>query len=114
MKRLLFLVLVVLIYTGCKEKNSFTINGVIDGENSGTVYLNRLDLNTPVLIDSSKIGKKGTFRLKVKASEPDFDQVSLTPDNFITLLAVPGEKIKLGFNSRSLYDNYTVSGSEGS
>jgi hypothetical protein len=114
MKRLLFLFLVVLIYTGCKEKNSFTINGIIEGENSGTVYLSRLDLETPVLIDSSKISKNGSFRIKIKASEPDFYQVSLTPDNFITLLAIPGEKIKLGFSSRLLYDNYSVSGSEGS
>jgi cytochrome oxidase Cu insertion factor (SCO1/SenC/PrrC family) len=114
MKRLLFLVIVVLIYTGCKEKNSLTVNGVIEGENSGTIYLNRLDLETPILIDSSEISKKGTFRFKVKASEPDFYQVSLTPDNFITLLAVPGEKIKLGFRNKSLYDNYSVSGSEGS
>ncbi|MBK9390418.1 MAG: AhpC/TSA family protein [Bacteroidetes bacterium] len=114
MKRLLFLVIVVLIYTGCKDKNSFTINGVIESENSGTVYFNRLDLETPILIDSAKISKKGTFRIKIKASEPDFYQISLTPDNFITLLAVPGEKIKLVFTNKSLYDNYSVSGSEGS
>lgn len=114
MKRLLFLVLIVLIYSGCKEKNKITINGVIKGENTGNVYFHRLDLETPVLIDSSEISKKGTFRIKLKAGEPDFYQVSLSAENFITLLAEPGEKIRLEFNSNTLYDKYSVSGSEGS
>ena len=114
MKRLLFLVLIVLIYSGCKEKNTITINGVIKGENTGNVYFHRLDLDTPVLIDSSEISKKGTFRIKLKAVEPDFYQVSLSAENFITLLAEPGEKIRLEFNSNTLYDKYSVSGSEGS
>lgn len=114
MKRLLFLVLIVLIYSGCKEKNTITINGVIKGENTGNVYFHRLDLETPVLIDSSEISKKGTFRIKLKTGEPDFYQVSLSPENFITLLAEPGEKIRLEFNSNTLYDKYSVSGSEGS
>ncbi|MBI5009767.1 MAG: DUF4369 domain-containing protein, partial [Bacteroidia bacterium] len=87
MKRLLFLVLIVLIYSGCKEKNSITINGVIKGENTGNVYFHRLDLETPVLIDSSEISKKGTFRIKLKGNEPDFYQISLSAENFITLLA---------------------------
>jgi hypothetical protein len=114
MKRLLFLLLIALIYSGCKEKNSTTINGVIKGENTGNVYFHRLDLDTPVLIDSSEISKKGTFRIKIKVNEPDFYQVSLSAENFITLLAEPGEKIRLEFDSNTLYDNYSVSGSEGS
>ncbi len=114
MKRLLFLALIVLIYSGCKEKNSITINGLIKGENTGNIFFHRLDLETPVLIDSSEISKKGTFRIRLKTSEPDFYQVSLSSENFITLLAEPGEKIKLEFNNKILYDKYSVSGSEGS
>ncbi len=114
MKRIIILLTAVLIYSGCKEKNSLTINGVIEGEKSGIVYFSRLDLETPVLIDSAEISKNGTFRFRIKASEPDFYQVSISNDNFITLLAEPGEKIKLGFNSKILYDNYSVSGSLGS
>ncbi|HUX94462.1 MAG TPA: TlpA disulfide reductase family protein [Bacteroidales bacterium] len=114
MKRLLFLLIIIIVYSGCKEKNSIKINGVIEGKKSGTIIINRLDLNTPVFIDSVKISKKGTFHLRVRSNEPDFYQVSLTPDNFITLLAEPGEKINLQFNSQILYDNYTVTGSAGS
>lgn len=114
MKRLVFLLIIILVYSGCKEKKSFKINGVIEGKKSGIIIINRLDLNTPVLIDSVKISKKGTFHIKIRSNEPDFYQLSLTPDNFVTLLAEPGEKIKIQFSSQTLYDNYTVSGSEGS
>ena len=114
MKRILFLLVVILIYSGCREKTSFVIKGVINGEVSGKLAVNRLDLNTPILIDSVKISKKGTFRIRIQSTEPDFYQVSLSSENFITLLAEPGENITLNFNSPTLYDNYTVSGSTGS
>jgi thiol-disulfide isomerase/thioredoxin len=114
MKRLLFLLPVILIYSGCKEKNSFTVQGNIKGEKSGYVYLNHLDLDTPVFVDSAKIKSNGNFKFRIKASEPDFYQVCLSNTNFITILAEPGEKIKLSFSKKELYDNYTVTGSEGS
>jgi len=114
MKRILFLLAIVILYSGCEEKNSFRIHGVIKGNSSEHIYINRLDLDTPILIDSVKINKNGSFRIKIKATEPDFYQVSLSAENFITLLAEPGEKINLGFNSKELYDNYSISGSAGS
>jgi peroxiredoxin len=114
MKRIVFLLIIVVLYSGCKEKNSFIIKGVINGKTSGQIYINRLDLDTPVLIDSVKISKNGSFRKRVEATEPDFYIVSLSSENFITLLAEPGENINLRFNSTELYDNYTVTGSSGS
>jgi len=98
----------------CKNKNSFTIEGVIKEKTEKTIYLNKVDVNTPVLIDSAKIGKKGSFHFNVKASFPDFYQLGFSATNFITLLAEPGEKIKLGFSDKNLYENYTVEGSAGS
>lgn len=115
MKRILFLFALVLTFTGCKDKNSFLINGVIEGENKNkSIYINRVDINTPVLVDSSKISSKGTFRFKVKTTEPDFYQLGLSSENFITLLPEPGEKIDLLFKSQNLYEDYSVNGSEGS
>jgi hypothetical protein len=114
MKRILFLLSIIILYSGCKEKSSFRIRGEIKGKASDHIYINRLDLNTPVLIDSAKIRKDGKFRITIKATEPDFYQVSLSPDNFITLLAGPGEKISIHFDSTALYENYSVTGSAGS
>jgi peroxiredoxin len=88
------------------------ITGHIPELTSGYVYINKLEIDFPILIDSAKIRKNGSFRIRIKASAPDFYQVALDPDNFITLLAQPGEKINLIFSSIHLFDNYIVEGSE--
>ena len=114
MKRILLLFALILIISGCKNKGTFYVNGVINVATVKKIYLNRVDVDTPVLIDSSKISKKGKFRFKVKAKGPDFYQLGLSSTDFITLLAEPGESISLLFKSKNLFENYSVSGSTGS
>ncbi len=115
MKRILFLLTLILFAAGCKNKDVFYVNGIIQGENKyKSIYINRLDVNTPILIDSSRINKKGEFRFRINISEPDFYQIGSSATDFITLLAEPGEKIKLVFSGKNLFENYTITGSEGS
>jgi thiol-disulfide isomerase/thioredoxin len=114
MKRILFFLALIIILSGCKNRGTFSVNGVINGETKKYIYFNRVDVDTPVLIDSAKISKKGGFRLKVKASEADFYQLGFSSKDFITLLAEPGEKIKLVFGGKNLFEDYSVSGSAGS
>jgi len=114
MKRILFLLALVLIFSGCKDKSKFTVNGVVKDSKNIYIYLNSLDVDTPVIIDSAKISRKGSFRFRVKAKGADFYQLGFTTTNFITLLSEPGEDINLLFKGKNLFENYTVSGSAGS
>jgi thiol-disulfide isomerase/thioredoxin len=114
MKRILFLLIFILAFYGCKEKGTFSVDGIITGKPAKYIYINRIDVNTPVFIDSSKVSKKGRFRFKVKASDAEFYQVGFSTKDFITLLAEPGEKIKLEFKGNNLFENYSVRGSDGS
>jgi len=114
MKRILFLLALILFFSGCKDKSNFTVNGIIKGNKEKYIHLNRVDVDTPVLIDSSKISKKGRFHFKVKASESGFYQLGFSAADFITLLAEPGEEIKLVFDGKNLFEKYSVSGSAGS
>jgi hypothetical protein len=114
MKRILYLLALVFIFSGCKDKGKFTVSGVIKDSKEKYIYLNRIEVNTPILIDSAKISKKGSFRIKVKTTGADFYQLGFSSTNFITLLAEPGEKINLSFNSKNLFENYVVNGSSGS
>ena len=107
-----FLLILVISATGCVKNKTIKITGNIPEKSSGYVYINRLEINIPILIDSAKIDKKGFFRTKIKTSVPDFYQVALDANNFITLLAHPNEKINLKFSSQRLFDNYIVEGSE--
>jgi thiol-disulfide isomerase/thioredoxin len=114
MKRILLLLSLSLILFGCSNKSKFIVTGVIKGTKEKYIYLNRLDVDIPVLIDSAKISGKGTFHMKVKAADPEFYQLGISSTNFITLLTGPGEKINLVFNNKNLFENYSVKGSAGS
>jgi thiol-disulfide isomerase/thioredoxin len=114
MKRIIFLLTLVIIITGCNHKNQFSVNGVIKDSKTKYIYLSKQDVDTPILIDSAKISRKGSFRFKVKATGPDFYQLGFSTTNFITLLAEPGERINLLFNGKDLFENYSVKGSAGS
>ena len=111
MKRILYLLSLAFILSGCNNKNNFSVNGVIKNTKEKYIYLNRLDVNTTVFIDSVKISRSGSFKLKTKATGPEFYQLGFSTANFITLLAEPGEKIKLTFSGNNLYEKYTINGS---
>jgi hypothetical protein len=114
MKRTLFLLTLIIFFSGCHPKGKFSVEGVIKGETQKYIHLSRLDVDTPILIDSAKINSKGHFRFSVKATDPDFYQLGFSDVNFITLLAEPHEKISLAFEGKNLFEQYTVKGSEGS
>ncbi|TAL68495.1 MAG: redoxin domain-containing protein [Bacteroidetes bacterium] len=114
MKRILYILVLILTVSGCKDKGTFSVDGIIKDNTRKYIYIDKVDINTPVFIDSSKISKKGKFKIKVKASEVDFYQVGFSTNDFITLLAEPGEKIKLEFDGKNLFENYSVTGSVGS
>jgi len=113
MKRNFLLLLPILLLTGCQDKNTFTIKGVIRDPQKKAVVLNRVDVNRLELVDSSKIRSNGSFKFRVKSDGPDFYQLGYSVSDFITLLAEPGQKIKLSFNGKNTSGDYSVTGSEG-
>jgi hypothetical protein len=113
-RSLLFLAFAVTFIPGCKNKNYVRIEGTVKNNTSDHIFISKIDIDKPVLLDSSEITNKNRFRFKIKAEEPDFYQVSFSGTNYITLLAEPGEKVELTFTNDYLYDGYTVTGSKGS
>jgi thiol-disulfide isomerase/thioredoxin len=111
MKRILYLLALLLFLTGCNDKTKFIVSGVIKNSNEKYIFLNKVEVNTPIFIDSAKIKKNGSFQFKVKAKEAEFYQLGFNTSDFITLLTKPGEKITLTFSGKNLYDNYSVTGS---
>jgi len=115
MKRTLIFLMPLIILAGCQSKNSFKISGVISKPDNRTLFLKKVNVNSPVITDTSRVGKNGKFSFRnIKATEPDFYQIGFSDQNFITILASPGEKIKLKFNDSNLSRDYTVTGSDGS
>jgi PBP1b-binding outer membrane lipoprotein LpoB len=68
MKRILSFLALVLIISSCSDKARFNITGVLKNPAQKYIYLSKLEVDTPVLIDSAKINNKGSFRFKVSAT----------------------------------------------
>jgi peroxiredoxin len=113
MKRIASFFLFVLILTGCTDKSTIRINGNFKTKDHKKVYLGRIDVDTYVKLDSAKIRRNGNFSFKLKGSDPEFYEVGVSQTDFVTLLAAPGEKIKLSFTGKNFSDEYDVTGSEG-
>ena len=114
MKRILSLLALILIFSACQDKSKFSVTGVIKGETKNQIYISRLDVDTPIFIDSAKINSKGEFNFRIKSSDVDFYQLGFSVTDFITILAEPGEKINILFEGKTLYENYNITGSAGS
>lgn len=110
----LFFVTLIILHSGCSYKHSIRINGSCQNVQYKYIYLYKLNVDLPVKFDSARISKNGNFRLVIKASETDYYQLGFSSTDFITLLAEPGEKIKLTFKGKNLFENYTIDGSYGS
>jgi peroxiredoxin len=114
MKKILALMIPVLILSGCRGKDSFTISGHISDPQKKNLVLNKVDVDRLIFIDSIRITGSGSFRFRHKAESPDFYQIGYSDTDFITLLAGPGEKIVLTFKGKTTSGDYDVSGSRGS
>jgi peroxiredoxin len=114
MKKILLFFIPLLVLAGCRDKNSFSVKGTLPAGTGKFITVSRMDISTTEAIDSSRIRRDGSFRFRIKSEEPDFYKVGVSPTNFITLLAQPGEKIQIGFRDKNLFTDYAVEGSEGS
>ncbi|MFP4489520.1 MAG: thioredoxin-like domain-containing protein [Bacteroidales bacterium] len=110
-KRSAMLALLVLLAASCNNNDSIIIKGSYPGEGHDYIYINRVNLNNPVPVDSARISKKGSFRVRMEAEEPAFYTLGFDNNEFITVVAEPGDRISLDFNSRRMQNGYTVSGS---
>lgn len=110
----LVIILILIVSAGCRNADSFKVKGIISVPQKKSVVLKRLDIDIPVIIDSAKISSNGSFRFRAQVKYPDFFTIGYDDDDYITILAGPGEKIKLRFPEKNLSANYSVSGSPGS
>ncbi len=110
----LFILLIPIVLWGCNDKNQIQVSGNITDAKNVFIVIERVNINSKKIIDSVLIKSSGNFKFKLDAPEADFYKLSLSENNFITLLIEPGEKIKLKSNSFYIPGNSTISGSAGS
>lgn len=113
MKRLLYFIAVIILFTACNTSNNIEIKGTIEDGKEKTISLSELQISGIQFIDSVKIKKNGSFKIKSSTDIPRFYQLSISKTNFLTLLIAPGEKVQFVASSKDL-NKAKIEGSEGS
>jgi peroxiredoxin len=101
----------VLIFSACKPTH-FEIKGNISNADGETLILEKLELDRNIVMDTLVLGKSGRFSFDGDQLEvPSFFRLSLSPNNFITLLIDSTEQLKVTADGSHLEDSYRLEGS---
>ncbi len=115
MNRIILFISTVFLLAACSHKDQLKISGEITNGTDQVLYLNQLNLNGEVTIDSVKLGDKGNFKfLLPKLEYPTFFLLKLSDSNFITLLADSTERVQVVGDASDFAKKYTVKNSLGS
>lgn len=111
MKKILLLIATVLVVFSCKEENNFTLNGTVEGVQSGTVYLQKFSNKTFYVIDSAEI-KDGKFRLSRNLLLPEVYGLTLDTLKNSFLVFFDENPVTVVLDSSRYYRNTKVEGSK--
>lgn len=103
-----------IVLSSCDDSSKVRLSGNIDAGEDRVLYFDKLQVEGSRILDSVLLRRKGNFSFSTTTTEPAFYRLRLTDNNFITLLAGPGENITVNAAASNLPGTYTVEGSEGS
>jgi thiol-disulfide isomerase/thioredoxin len=112
-KNIALLLLPFLIYS-C-TRTGVVIKGKLKNSPQGSyIYLQELLVTGKGLTDSVLLDKSGSFKFKKEITNPSFFtlRVGQQHNNLVTILSMPGERIKIKGQADSLLQTYSVEGSE--
>lgn len=110
-KHAIYAVAAVLLLASCHRTN-VTVTGKIKDAGKRKVYLEQLNVDRTVVLDSTESDKDGRFRFKAEVQEPTFFNVTMDGKEFVTVIAQAGDAIEISGAFEGLGKNYWVDGSE--
>lgn len=115
MRKLIILLIIAsfFIYSCSNKGPKVVIKGKLENPKGSYVYLQELTLGGNGITDSVLLDNSGSFKFKFEINYPMFYTLKVGKDSkLITLLAKPGDRIKITGNADNLFKTYAVSGSE--
>ena len=112
MKYFSYIVCLLVLLTGCKDKDNFTITGKV--ENFGTahtVYLYGMGNQTMSVIDSTVLSGKGEFKFTKPSANADFFRIQIGTNEYM-LIAKNGDEIEFAADLKNQDHDYKLSGAD--
>lgn len=104
-----------LVVASCAKTDNFEVSGNIENADQQYITLQRIDLNSIVLVDSVKVKQNGTYSfLCDKLTEPTFFQLKLKNGKEVMLLADSTEHIVVNADMKNIDKSLEISQSIGS
>ena len=100
-----------ILLLSCNKRPDIIIEGSVKDGAKKTIYLDRLDINKALVLDSLKISNNNTFHFKIFADQPDLYVLRNSNGQIINLLLFPNEKVNIQANYTEFDKNYIVTGS---
>ena len=109
----------IVLFVGCTEKNgsNFTVKGTVKNANADVIFLEEAALGSmqPVIVDSAKIGKDGTFTLKTNAKEENLYVLRLAQQmNPVATVINDAPTVTVTADLTNMQQPYSVKGSSAS
>jgi peroxiredoxin len=110
MKRLSYVLLLCMVFTACKEKNNFVIEGQFKNAAAGSkVYLFGIQKDHALPLDSTVFSEKGDFKFTHSAPAVDFFRIA-SGNNEYMIIAKNGDQIKITADMADKTLAYNISG----
>lgn len=113
-KKLILFLIPVLALSSCGKKNTFTIEGTLQGGAGKTVYIEEIAPKQMIPIDSVLLDNNGHFEFTYEMPYQSFYNIRVSSQDFVMLLPNYGETITLTGDYNHFSPTYEVQGSEGS
>lgn len=105
-------VLVSLFLCACSGNNNRVIvKGSISGEEVSRITFSELDVYESKELGMKKLSRNGHFSFKIERLETSLILMATESDDYIVLIAAPGEEIEITADGSNISESYSVSGS---
>ncbi|MCK5169885.1 MAG: AhpC/TSA family protein [Bacteroidales bacterium] len=113
MKRILYLICGLIILSSCNNSNQLEITGTIENGEEKNLKFGELLVTGTEEIETIQLDKKGNFKFKLSSDIPRFYNLSVSKNNFLTLLLEPGETVRITAKASDI-SKAKINGSESS
>ncbi len=102
----------LLLLLSCSRGEKVEITGFIENADKGMIYLDEQGIGEIRQIDSVRLKKDGSFRLKDRIENPTFYNLHTGNQQIIPLLLTPGTSAEIRADMQDFINGYEIYGSE--